>query len=180
MQNAEKIIVDENFYLSQPNEKDKSSFVKYLNDKDIYERTLRLPSPYQESDAEWFINHAEEQRKEFGKLMNWSVRQNNGELIGGIGFHLVYGKNSHKDEIGYWLAKPFWGKGIMTKVVKRFCRFGFEEMGLIRIEATVFHFNDASAKVLEKCGFQLEASTLKNYYRKYGKVFDGKLYAVVK
>ena len=139
-----------------------------------------VPHPYKEADVEWFLNYCNEQKNKFGHTMQWIIRNNNNELMGYISFHGKHEKNSHKESIGYWLGKSFWGKGIMTKVVKRFCQFGFEEIGLVRIEATMLHFNYASAKVLEKCGFQLEAATLKNYYRKDGKVFDGKLYVLIK
>ena len=44
---------------------------------------------------------------------------------------------SHRAEIGYWLAKPFWGQGIMTAVVRRACQYAFEEFGLVKIIAHV-------------------------------------------
>ena len=75
-------------------------------------------------------------------------------------------------EIGYWLAKPYWKKGIMSEAVKKICEIGFNEFGLSRITANVFEQNIGSARVVEKCGFTLEAACLKNYYKK-----DGKLYA---
>ena len=56
----------------------------------------------------------------------------------------------------------------------------FKKFDLIRITATVFEKNIASAKVLEKCNFVLEGACLKNYYIKEGKVFNAKLYALTK
>jgi RimJ/RimL family protein N-acetyltransferase len=60
---------------------------------------------------------------------------------------------------------------------KKKCEIGFNEFGLSRITADVFEQNIGSARMVEKCGFTLEAACLKNYYKKDGKLFNGKLYA---
>ena len=75
-------------------------------------------------------------------------------------------------EIGYWLAKPFWGRGIMTAVVRTLCDYAFAEFGLVKISAHVFANNPASARVLEKCGFVREG-LLRRHYHKDGQYFDG-------
>ena len=118
-------------------------------------------------------------KKKFGKDMNFAIRNTKGEMIGGIGFQGKYGKNSHKDEIGYWLAKPYRKKGLMTKVLKRFCKFAFEERKLVRIEATIFPFNIASMKLARTCGFVFEGR-FKKAYRKKGKYINGMMYAKIK
>ena len=113
-----------------------------------------------------------------GRSVNWAIRRSDGFLVGGIGFHDFELGKSHKAELGYWLAKSYWGQGIMTQAVDAVARFGFQEFGLLRITANVFHFNIGSARVLEKAGFQLEGY-LRKHYKKDGKIFDGKLYAKV-
>ena len=67
----------------------------------------------------------------------------------------------------------------MTKAVKVACEYGMKELGLIRITANVFDHNNRSARVLEKAGFQCEGLLRKNY-EKDGKIFDGKLYSLIK
>lgn len=111
--------------------------------------------------------------------MNWAIRRTDGFLIGGIGYHDFELGKSHRAEIGYWLAKPYWGQGIMTEAVKKVAALAFEELGLVRITANVFHFNMGSAPVLKKAGFQLEG-LLRKHYKKDGKVFDGRLYALTR
>ena len=148
------IEVDKNILLSKIVEGDKPRLVKYLNDKDIYETTLRIPAPYTLKDAESWIKHVNKETKSLKQQKQFVIRNINLELIGGIGFHTKYGVDSHIDEIGYWIGKEFWGNGIMTKVVNKFCEFGFEKFNLERIEATVFENNIASCRVLEKSGFQ--------------------------
>jgi len=57
-------------------------------------------------------------------------------------------------EIGYFISRPYWGKGIATGAVKRICQFGFETLGLKKIIAVTTFENPGSGKVLEKEGFK--------------------------
>lgn len=174
-----KIIVDNDIYLDQPKKKDKKNLILYLTDKGIYNNTLRLPYPYTSRDADWWIKFVKETKRKAGMPLNFAIRDRDKKLIGGISYHMKYGLKSHKDEIGYWLARDFWNKGIMTRVVESFCRYGFESLNLFRIEATVFEQNQSSCRVLEKCGFIYEG-TLKKYYMKNGNFLDARIYAITK
>jgi len=153
--------------------KDIEQLVKYLNDKEIYDNTLRIPYPYTREDGEHFINLCEKNKKKFGKLTDWAIRAKNKKLIGGCGFQMKYKRNSKKDEIGYWLARPYWNKGIITKVVNKLCEIGFNKFSLTRIEADVFLHNDASCRVLEKAGFKLEGIIRKSV-KKENRMIDAK------
>jgi RimJ/RimL family protein N-acetyltransferase len=174
-----KINIAEDIYLDQPNKKDKPTLVAYLTDKTIYNNTLRLPYPYTKKDADWWIKYVEESKKKSGMLLNFAIRNREKKLIGGISYHLKYGITSHKDEIGYWLGRDYRNKGIMTRVVSAFCTYGFENLNLVRIEATVFEHNISSCRVLEKCGFEFEG-ILKKFYVKDGEFIDVRLYAITK
>ena len=114
-------------------------------------------------------------KKKFGKLTDWAIRDKNKKLIGGCGFQMKYKRNSKKDELGYWLARSYWNKGIMTKVVNKLCEIGFNKFGLTRIEADVFLHNDASCRILEKAGFKLEGIIHKSV-KKENKLIDVKMY----
>lgn len=173
------IKISNDIFLSQINKNDKPLLVKYLNDMDIYKNTLKIPHPYTPRDADWWIKHVKDKRREIGRLTNFAIKDKNMNLIGGIGYHLKYGIVSHKDEVGYWLAKEFWNNGIMTKVLNKFCEMGFNDNNLIRIEAIVFEHNFASARVLEKNGFKREG-LLKKYVCKDGNFLNVILYASVK
>jgi RimJ/RimL family protein N-acetyltransferase len=81
--------------------------------------------------------------------------------------------------VGYWLSEEFWGRGIMTEALIAVTHFYFENFPLHRISAEVFANNPASARVLEKAGFSLEAR-LKNNVMKDGKLLDSLLYAKTK
>jgi len=66
----------------------------------------------------------------------------------------------------------------MTAAVRKMCEHGFSEFGLVKIVAHVFDFNIGSARVLEKCGFELEGR-LRKHFEKDGRYIDAKLYALV-
>jgi|SRR3989339_10281 len=169
------IKVDSSIFLSQMRTKDIKQLVKYLNDKAIFNNTLTIPFPFTAKDGEFFINLCEKKRKKYGRLTNWAIRDKNKKLIGGCGFQMKYRRNSKKDEIGYWIARPFWNKGIITKVVNKLSEIGFKKFGLKRIEATIFIHNDASCRVLEKAGFKLEG-VFRKAVKKGNRLIDVKLY----
>ena len=170
-----KIEISHNICLTQITIEDKPSLLKYINDKDIYNNTLKIPFPYTEKDADDWISFVESSKTETGVLKHWAIKNEDKELIGGIGFHTKYGLHSHKDEIGYWLGKPFWNKGIITEAVNKICSIGFTDFNLTRIEATVFTSNNSSKRVLEKAGFILEG-TLRKFYYKDDKFIDAEIY----
>jgi RimJ/RimL family protein N-acetyltransferase len=173
-----RLDLDGSHFISDIMPADRSAYLEYLKEKQIHDQTLAIPFPYTEADADKWINHVAEMSRKQGRSVNWAIRKSDGSLIGGIGFHDFELGKSHKAEIGYWLAQPFWGQGIMTKAVQKATEFGFKELGLSRISANVFDFNDGSVRVLEKAGYCFEG-LLRKSYRKNGKVFDGKLYARV-
>lgn len=76
-------------------------------------------------------------------------------LIGIINFSLPH-RLHLRSELGYTIARPYWGQGLATEAVKAVVSFGFEQMQLNRIEALVQPGNLASVRVLEKAGLQYE------------------------
>ncbi|MDT0630589.1 GNAT family N-acetyltransferase [Rubrivirga sp. S365] len=58
-------------------------------------------------------------------------------------------------EVGYWIGVPFWGRGYATEAVRLAARVAFDELGLDRVVAEVLETNPASARVLEKAGFDV-------------------------
>ena len=80
-------------------------------------------------------------------------------------------------ELGYWLGKDFWGNGIMSQAIKEIVKLAFERYDIVRIYATPFENNYKSHKVLEKCGFKLEAKFDK-VVLKNGELLDELVYAI--
>jgi ribosomal-protein-alanine N-acetyltransferase len=167
-------------HLTDFHRSDADVLVEHLSDKDIYDRTLRIPYPYTAADAQRWLDIVEKATKQNGhQPVNWVVRDHDDRVIGGIGLDgFVIGK-SHRAEIGYWLGRPFWGRGIMPAAVHVVCCHAFENLGLVKVQAHVFSFNDASARVLEKCGFELEGY-LRKHFLKDGNYIDAKAYGLVR
>jgi len=173
------IAVSEHIHLSEMRSADKAALIEHLQEKAIYERTLRIPYPYTEGDADAWLARVERAAREGGPFAAMAIRNEAGSLIGACGFDgLVEGK-AHRVELGYWLARPYWGRGIMTAVVSRACAFAFAQFGLVKIAAHVFAGNVASARVLEKCGFEQEGY-LRKHYVKDGQFVDVRLFALLK
>ena len=82
-------------------------------------------------------------------------------LLGTCGYH-HWARHFFKAEIGYELARPFWGQGIMTEALTAMIRMGIARMDLNRIEALVMRGNDASLRLLRKLGFR-EEGVLRQY-----------------
>jgi ribosomal-protein-alanine N-acetyltransferase len=172
-----KIIINGDVFLSAYEVADRGALVQHLGDEEIYRNTLRIPHPYTSADADTWLGIAAAATKEHGEPIHLAIRDGAGRLIGGCGFDgLVRG---HRAEIGYWLARPFWNRGIMTLVVPRACEDAFNRFALVRIAAHVFANNAASARVLEKAGFQ-EEGYLRKHYLKDAVFLDARVYALVR
>ncbi|HZZ82650.1 MAG TPA: GNAT family N-acetyltransferase [Gemmataceae bacterium] len=174
-----RIEVDSQFHLSEFQAEDVAALIEYLNDRDIHERTLRIPYPYTAADAAEWLALAEKITQQQGRPINFAIRNRDRGLIGGVGFDGFQLGESHRAEIGYWLARPFWGRGIMSAVVERVCQHAFGEFGLVKISAHVFTSNPGSGRVLQKCGF-VQEGLLRKHYLKNGSLIDAWLFARIR
>lgn len=82
--------------------------------------------------------------------------EHDGQLAGGIGYSQQSDIHIYTADVGYWLGEAFWGRGIATDAVRVFVRHVFAASRLRRLEARIYAWNPASARVLEKAGFTLE------------------------
>lgn len=133
-----------------------------------------FPSPYTCEDARCFITGATSPGARL--LLAIVVR---GEPAGGIGITPLEDVYRGTAELGYWLAEPFWGRGIVTDAVRALVPVIFDQPGIIRIQAGVFSTNPASMRVLEKCGFVREA-VHRNAITKHGIVMDEVMFVLLK
>jgi len=175
---SQDIAVAQGLSLSQLRREDRDTQVKLMKAKEIHQQTAVIPYPYTLDDADSWMKDVEEINRECGRTMHWAIRGESKELIGFIGYKgqcFVHETYQHRDEIGYWLGKPYWGKGIMTKVLAKVVEIGVSEYGLKRIEAPIKAYNKGSERVLEKCGFVKE-SEIKNAYEQDGQMIDGIMY----
>lgn len=142
---------------------DKESLIKICNAADRTYLSNRLPDPYTQEDAAWWLNMVMEQEGKCGIFRSITV---DGRIVGNITVEQksdVYGKDA---EIGYFLHPEKWSNGIMTEAVRQICNTAFAELDIIRITGLVYEPNLASRKVLEKNQFILEG-VMKNAVVKY-------------
>lgn len=158
---------------------DREAIIANLQDGLVQPTTLLIAFPYTEAHADEWLAIAVPQPGTEADCRHWAIRDTDGRQIGGIGFHNSQKGQEHAVEIGYWLASDYWGRGIATRAVQAVSDFAFLHLGLVRITAAIFTGNDASARVLEKCGFTLEAPLLRKAYRKDGAYIDAILYSKV-
>jgi ribosomal-protein-alanine N-acetyltransferase len=155
-------------------EEDAPALARYADNRQIWSN-LRdaFPHPYRPEHAGEFIRRvsAASPRTVFAIATD-------SEAIGSIG--LMPGQDVHRytAELGYWLALPYWGRGIVTAAVRAMVEYGFRELGLHRVFAEPYAGNAASARVLEKAGFTLEGRLRASAF-KDGKILDQLLYAIV-
>jgi RimJ/RimL family protein N-acetyltransferase len=103
-----------------------------------------------------------------------------GRPAGGIGFQRREGWARRSLQIGYWLGRAYWGRGIATAATRAICAYGFDRFGeVVRIDTQVFAPNVASARVLEKAGFVREGH-LRRAVAKDDRDYDTYLYAQVR
>jgi len=134
----------------------------------------QFPHPYTVADAEAFLAAVSRQslRTDFAIAVA-------DEAVGGIG--LEFGRDVHRftAEVGYWLGEPFWGRGIMTRAVRQLTAWAFDNLDLHRIYTTVFSGNVASARVLEKAGYEYEGCLRASVF-KDGQVRGQLVYAKIR
>ena len=147
-----RIPISGGFYLSRIVRGDKAAYLEHLTDPEIARNTLAIPYPYTEADADWWLDQCEKQGCDPEKL--FAIREPDGYLIGAIGIDGHSPAKPGEAEFGYWLAKPYWGRGLMTRAVCAFTDYAFQRLRLHRLYATPFVHNVASQRVLEKAGFK--------------------------
>ena len=135
-----------------------------------------LPFPYTEQDAKEYIiaTLSANEDDTFAYAITLDDR-----VIGSIGAFRQGNIHRQTAELGYYLAKEYWGRGIMTDAIRQLCGHIFETTDILRIYAEPFSYNAGSRRALEKAGFTREG-TMKCSAVKNGKVVDMTLYSLTR
>ncbi|MEO5623837.1 MAG: GNAT family N-acetyltransferase [Dokdonella sp.] len=133
----------------------------------------RFPYPYTGDDGRAWLARAVDEADRA-----WAV-EIDGAAVGGVSLHP--GRDAQRDcaELGYWLGRRYWGRGIMTAVVGVFAEHAMIAFDVHRLHATVYANNPASARVLEKAGFARE-SVKRSAAARHGERLDLFIYARVR
>ena len=153
---------------------DKPALMALCNAVDRTFLSDRLPYPYTEADADWWLGMVAENE---GKEGVWRAIVVDGLIVGSISVERMADENRAAGSMGYMILTPFWSRGIGTEAVRQICEIAFRELALERIIGEVFPENLASARVLEKNGFLLE-ETRAGAVVKGGKAMDVKVYGL--
>ncbi len=114
---------------------------------------------------------------EVERQIRWGIaRKEDNRLIGTCGYVVLWG---HRGEIGFELARPYWGQGLMAEALDAIIAFGFERLGLNRIEALVMVENARSAALLRKLGFTQEGILREHDFFK-GRFHDMRCFALLR
>lgn len=132
-----------------------------------------FPYPYTVKDARNWLSATRKYRR---PPTRYFAIEYNGKLAGSIGFVLkdnIYRKNA---EIGYFIGREYWGRGIATIALGMIVGYVFDNFDVERVYAEPYAYNMASRKVLEKSGFICEA-ILKKYVIKNNVLLDSCIYS---
>jgi len=154
---------------------DEPSLVRHANNHAVW-RCLRdlFPHPYTMADARRWVEYTLRTEQELA----WAIAVDE-FAVGAVGLRPGWDVHRFNAEIGFWLGEEFWGRGIMTEVVRAVSDHAFAKLSFHRLYAEVFAFNEASARVLEKAGYTREG-VLRQSAFKAGERVDQLLYARVK
>ena len=132
-------------------ESDAEALFKYASDPDVGPRAGWPPHKSIDESLEII-------RNVFSGEGMWAVElKGSSEAIGCVGYLPADCSNldieEDQCEVGYWIAKPYWGKGICTEAMRAVVEYCFNVKGFTVLWGDYFPENPASEKVMEKCGF---------------------------
>ncbi len=154
---------------------DLENLVRFANNFKIAKNlTDKFPHPYTLEDGKAFLAMA----SEFNPPRIMAIVAEEG-AIGSIGVFPQTDVHRFNAEMGYWLAEPYWSRGIMTRAIRLMVDYAFKTWEINRIFARPYGTNLASQKILEKNGFKREAFFEKTLV-KNGELLDELIYAIRK
>ena len=150
------------FKLKEWGTNDKSILAKLCNEIDRKYLSNRIPYPYTEENAIWWLNMVKKQEGKEGTFRAIIV---DGKYVGSISVEKKKDISIYDSEIGYMISTKYWNRGIATKAVEQICQEAFALLDVTRITGNVYHPNIASQKVLLKNNFVLEGKMKSAIYK---------------
>lgn len=131
---------------------DAKALSELASEKDISRMTGSFPYPFPLLSAEFKVMHLRAQNRR-DLAYPYAITIDGGKLMGIC--DLFRSAPDAALEIGYWIGKPFWGKGYSTEAAKALITEARAKLGAKSLIAGVFSDNPASIRVLQKLGFKL-------------------------
>lgn len=145
-----KKLVSDNLYLAPVNLDDVEKYTKWLNDLEISLYLTGASEVYTEKKELELLEKIMESERD----VVFAIFNNNDELIGNCGLHLIDYKNQ-KATLGIFIGeKDYWNNGYGTESIKLLLSYGFYFLNLHNIELEVFSFNERAINCYKKIGFK--------------------------
>jgi RimJ/RimL family protein N-acetyltransferase len=149
---AAPVLATARLRMRPPGQADAARLTELAGDYAIASMTLRMPHPYALEDAEAFVARCS--ADDPGREVTFVLEDREAGLVGVLGFFLDETEGPPlATEIGYWIGRPFWGRGYASEAVQEAVRWSERDWGRRLLQAGHFAENQASGRVLEKAGF---------------------------
>jgi RimJ/RimL family protein N-acetyltransferase len=146
---AATLLLDtERLHLRPPVAQDAVAIISIAGDWEVARRLARVPHPYTEADLRFFLGHVVPNEPTWAIVWRPTSR-----LIGMVG--LVPAADGRSAELGYYIARDCWGRGVATEAARAITRVGFESFGYHKLTSGYHADNPASGRVLAKLGFTI-------------------------
>lgn len=164
-----------NFNLRRIDSQDAEALFEIFSDEEVT-RYYDL-YPYTDLDEVRQLIEFFDESFELERGIRWGIaRKSDNRLLGTCGFVWL---RRFRGEIGYELGRAHWRQGIMREALPAILQFGYEKLGLNRIEALVMKENHASAKLLHSLAFR-EEGLLREHDHFKGQFHDMRCFALLK
>lgn len=146
--------------LRSPAAQDVTRLAALANDAGIARMTLRMPHPFSVADAEEFVLRVAGQDP--ARARTFMIDHEDHGPLGVIG---LFEDADPAPEVGYWIARPFWGRGYATEALQGAVAWASRSWRRRALTAGHFADNPASGRVLEKAGFLYTGEVRKDFSR---------------
>ncbi|QQQ18023.1 GNAT family N-acetyltransferase [Brevundimonas vitis] len=153
--------------LRSPEPRDAARLADLANDRDVARMTLRMPHPYGLPDAESFVLQVASQDPR--RASTFVIAHEDHGPVGVIG---LFEDGDPAPEVGYWIGRPFWGRGYATEALEGALVWASRRWRRRALVAGHFSDNPASGRVLEKAGFLYTGEVRRGFSRARGSDVD--------
>lgn len=153
--------------LRAPQAEDAPRLAALADDAAIARMTLRMPHPYTPADAHAFVAAAAQQDPR--RAVTFLIEHEDQGPVGVIG---LFEDGDPAPEVGYWIGRPFWGRGYATEALEGAMVWASRSWRRRALVSGHFADNPASGRVLEKAGFLYTGEVRQGFSRARGAQTD--------
>ena len=141
-------------HLRRPVEHDAGAIICVAGDWEVARRLARVPHPYTNADAHFFLSHVVPNES------TWAIVWRETSRVIGM-MSLAPAADGRSAELGYYIARDQWGRGVATEAGLAITRVGFESFGYFKLTSGYHADNTASGRVLAKLGFSIVGTSIR-------------------